>query len=138
MSAPPIRSTGPIEPEGWARPSGYANGIAARGRTVAIAGQIGWDPATCTFSSDDLVAQVRQALANVVAVLRAAGGEPRHLVRLTWYLADKAAYVRHRREIGVAYRELIGAHYPAMSLVVAGLLEDRAQVEIEATAVIPE
>jgi enamine deaminase RidA (YjgF/YER057c/UK114 family) len=134
--SPPL---GAIEPEGWARPSGYTNGIAARGRTVAIAGQIGWEPATGAFHSDDLVEQVRQALANVVAVLRAAGGEPRHLVRLTWYLTDKAAYLAARRAIGGVYRELIGAHYPAMSLVVvAGLLEDRAKVEIEATAVIPE
>lgn len=138
MSAPPP-PLGAIEPAGWARPSGYANGFAARGRTVAIAGQIGWDPASCEFQSDDLVDQVRQALANVVAVLRAAGGEPRDLVRLTWYLTDKAEYLTARRAIGVAYRELLGAHYPAMSLVVvAGLLEDRARVEIEATAVVPE
>ena len=136
MSKPPL---GAIEPEGWARPSGYANGIAARGRVVAIAGQIGWDPASCNFQSDDLVEQTRQALANVVAVLRAAGGEPRHLVRLTWYLTDKAAYIENRRAIGAVYRELIGPHYPAMSLVVvAALLEDRARVEIEATAVIPD
>jgi len=136
MSGPPLGAT---EPEGWARPSGYANGIAARGRIVAIAGQIGWDPASGQFHSDDLVEQVRQALANVVAVLRAAGGEPRHLVRLTWYLTDKTAYVAARRAIGAVYRELIGPHYPAMSLVVvAALLEDRARVEIEATAVIPD
>ena len=137
MSAPP--TLGAIEPAGWPRPSGYANGVAARGRLVAIAGQIGWDPASCKFQSDDLVEQVRRALANVVAVLRAAGGEPRHLVRLTWYLTDKAAYIENRRAIGAVYRELIGPHYPAMSLVVvAALLEDRARVEIEATAVIPE
>ena len=136
MSRPPL---GAIEPAGWARPSGYANGIAARGRLVAIAGQIGWDPASGQFHSDDLVAQVRQALANVVSVLRAAGGEPRHLVRLTWYLTDKAAYIAARGAIGAVYRELIGPHYPAMSLVVvAALLEDRARVEIEATAVIPD
>ena len=128
MSTPPL---GTIEPEGWARPSGYANGVVARGRVVAIAGQIGWEPASCQFRSDDLVEQVRQALANVVAVLRAAGGEPRHLVRLTWYLTDKAAYLESRRAIGALYRELIGPHYPAMSLVVvAALLEDRARVEI--------
>ena len=136
MSRPPL---GAIEPEGWARPSGYANGVSARGRLVAIAGQIGWDPASGQFHSDDLVEQVRQALANVVAVLRAAGGEPRHLVRLNWYLTDKAAYIADRRAIGAVYRELIGPHYPAMSLVVvAALLEDRARVEIEATAVIPD
>ncbi|MEO8503932.1 MAG: RidA family protein [Acidobacteriota bacterium] len=126
-----------IEPESWARPLGYANGVAASGRTLAIAGQIGWNPATSKFESDDLVAQVTQALRNIVAVVRAAGGEPRHLVRLTWYLLDKSAYSEARREIGRAYREVMGDHYPAMSLVVvAGLLEDRALVEIEGTAVL--
>lgn len=139
MSMPPPPPIGAIEPEGWARPSGYANGMAARGRLVAIAGQIGWDPASCQFHSDDFVEQVRQALANVVAVLRAAGGEPLHLVRLTWFITDKHAYVEARREIGRVYRETVGAHYPPMTLVVvAGLLEDRARVEIEATAVVPE
>lgn len=128
----------PIEPAGWARPSGYANGVLASGRVLAIAGQVGWNPTTSAFESDDLVHQVRQALSNIVAVVRAAGGEPGHLVRLTWYVVDKSEYLAARREIGWAYREVIGNHYPAMSLVVvAGLLEDGALVEIEATAILP-
>jgi enamine deaminase RidA (YjgF/YER057c/UK114 family) len=132
-----VAPLGAIEPEGWARPSGYANGIAARGRVVAIAGQVGWNPATCAFETDDFAAQVRQALANIQAVLRAAGGGAHDLVRLTWYVTDKAEYLAARREIGHAYRELFGAYYPAMTLVqVAALLEERARVEIEATAVI--
>ena len=127
-----------LQPPGWPRASGYAHGVAARGRTVAVSGQVGWDPRTGEFASDDLVAQVRQALENVVAVLRSGGAEPRHLVRLTWYVTDKAGYLAARREIGTAYREVVGDHYPAMTLVVvAALLEDRAQVEIEATATVP-
>jgi enamine deaminase RidA (YjgF/YER057c/UK114 family) len=126
-----------IQPEGWPRPSGYANGTAASGRLIFVAGQIGWNPETCRFESDDFVAQTAQALQNIVAVLRAAGAEPRHLVRLTWFVTDKAAYLAAQREIGVVYREVMGRHFPAMSVVaVAGLLEDRAKVEIEATAVI--
>ncbi len=128
-----------LQPPGWPRASGYAHGVAARGRTVAVSGQVGWDPRTEVIASDDLVAQVRQALANVAAVLAAGGAEPRHLVRLTWYVTDKAAYLAARREIGETYREILGRHYPAMTLVVvAGLLEERARVEIEATAVVPE
>lgn len=128
-----------LQPEGWAAPVGYSNGVAVQGRQVYVAGQVGWNPATCQFDTDDLVAQVRQALENVVAVLREAEAEPSHLVRLTWYILDKAAYNAARREIGRAYKEVIGRHYPPMSLVVvAALLEDRALVEIEATAVIPE
>jgi enamine deaminase RidA (YjgF/YER057c/UK114 family) len=124
-------------PEGWPRPVGYANGIATRGRLVFVAGQIGWDPAG-NFA-DGLVGQVRQALENVVAVLHAGGAEPKHLVRLTWYVIDREAYRSARAEIGRVYREVIGANYPAMALVqVAGLLEDRALVEIEATAVVPD
>lgn len=127
-----------LRPEGWPRPSGYADGIEATGRLVSISGQIGWDPVTCTFASDDFAEQTAQALRNVVAVLRAGGAGPEHLVRLTWYVTDRAAYVAARRAIGAAYRETIGAHYPAMSVViVAGLLEERALVEIEATAVVP-
>jgi len=126
-----------LQPKGWASPQGYANGIAAEGRLVFIAGQIGWD-AEARMAGKDLVAQVEQALKNIVAVLVEAGGGPEHLTRLTWYITDKAAYVARRRDIGVAYRRVIGRHFPAMSLlVVAGLLEDGAQVEIEATAVIP-
>lgn len=126
-----------LQPPGWAQPIGYANGLAAAGRLVFVAGQIGWNPETCQFETDDLAAQVRQALENIVAVLKEAGAEPRHLVRLTWYITDKAAYIAARKEIGRAYREVIGRHFPTMALlVVAALLEDRALVEIEATAVV--
>ena len=126
-----------LNPPGWATPIGYANGIAASGRLVFVAGQIGWNPETCQFETDDLAAQVRQTLENIVAVLKEAGAEPRHLVRLTWYITDKAAYIAARKEIGRAYREVIGRHFPTMALlVVAALLEDRALVEIEATAVV--
>ncbi len=110
----------------------------AEGRILAISGQIGWDPTTATFHTDDFAEQTAQALRNLVAVLRAAGAEPAHLVRLTWYVTDRAAYASARRAIGAAYREILGPHYPAMSVViVAGLLEERALVEIEATAVLP-
>lgn len=128
-----------LQPEGWAAPVGYSNGVAVHGRQVWVAGQVGWNPAICQFETDDLVSQVKQALENIVAVLKEAGAEPQHLVRLTWYILDKAAYVAARREIGRAYKEVIGRHYPPMSLViVAALLEDRALVEIEATAVVPD
>jgi enamine deaminase RidA (YjgF/YER057c/UK114 family) len=128
-----------LQPEGWAPPSGYANGIAARGRLVFVAGQVGWNPATCTFESDDFAAQTAQALKNVAAVLREAGAGPEHVVRMTWYLTDKAAYLAARREIGRAWREVMGRHYPAMAaVVVAALIEDRALIEIEATAVVPD
>jgi enamine deaminase RidA (YjgF/YER057c/UK114 family) len=127
-----------VQPEGWAAPKGYANGIAAQGRQIFVAGQIGWN-AQAQFESDDFVAQVEQALKNVVDILAAAGGEPRHLVRLNWYVTDKAEYTACQREIGEAYRRTIGRHFPAMTLlVVAGLLEPRAKVEIEGTAVIAE
>jgi enamine deaminase RidA (YjgF/YER057c/UK114 family) len=126
-------------PDGWRRPAGYANAIEARGRQIFVAGQIGWDPRSEQFASDDLVEQTRQALANVVAVLAAAGAEPRHLTRLNWYVTDREAYVAGRGAIGDAYREVVGRHFPAMTLVVvAALLEPRARVEIEATAVVPE
>ena len=127
-----------IQPEGWAPPKGYANGMAAQGRHVFVGGQIGWN-AECQFESDDLVAQVRQALRNCVDVVRAAGGEPEHIVRMTWYLVDKKAYVASLRDIGAAYREVMGRHFPAMTAVqVVSLVEDRAQVEIEVTAVLPQ
>jgi enamine deaminase RidA (YjgF/YER057c/UK114 family) len=126
-----------LQPEGWAAPRGYANGIAAVGRFVFVAGQIGWNAAQ-QFETDDFVGQTRQALANVVAVLAVAGARPEHVTRMTWYITDKKEYRASLREIGRAYREIIGPHYPAMTLVqVAALLEDRAKVEIEATAVIP-
>jgi enamine deaminase RidA (YjgF/YER057c/UK114 family) len=126
-----------LQPEGWASPQGYSNGVAAEGRLVSIAGQVGWD-SQARMVGKDIVTQSEQALKNIVAVLAEAGGAPRHLTRMTWYITDKAAYVARRKEIGEAYRRVIGKHFPAMSLlVVAGLLEDDAQVEIEATAVIP-
>jgi len=125
-----------LQPPGWARPRGYANGVAATGRQVFVAGQIGWD-AEQRFTSDDFAAQVRQALANVVAVLACAGAKPEHLVRMTWYVTSRDEYNAALAEIGAAYRELIGRNFPAMSVVVvAGLLEPRAKVEIEATAVV--
>ncbi len=126
-----------LQPGGWAKPRGYANGIAAEGTVVSIAGQIGWN-AACEFESDDFAAQARQALANIVAVLAEAGGRPEHLVRMTWYVVDKREYVAAYPAIGAAYREIIGRHFPAMTAVqVVALIEDRAKVEIEATAVVP-
>ena len=125
-----------LQPDGWARPRGYANGIAAEGRQVFVSGQIGWDAAQ-RLVSDDFAAQARQALANIVAVLATAGARPEHLVRLTWFVTSRDEYNAALTEIGAAYRELIGRNYPAMSVVVvAGLLEPRARVEIEATAVV--
>ena len=126
-----------LHPQGWAPARGYANGVAAEGRQVFIAGQIGWNE-KCELVSDDFIAQVEQALKNIVAVLNEAGGGPEHLVRLTWYLTDKREYLSRQRELGEAYRRVIGKNFPAMSaFVVMALIEDRAKVEIEATAVIP-
>jgi enamine deaminase RidA (YjgF/YER057c/UK114 family) len=126
-------------PEGWARPSGYANGIAATGRLVFTAGQIGWNPATSEIETDDFAAQTEIALRNIAAVLAAAGAGPEHIVRMTWYITDKPAYLVSLRDIGRAWREIFGKHYPAMAVVVvSALIEDRAKVEIEATAVVPE
>jgi enamine deaminase RidA (YjgF/YER057c/UK114 family) len=126
-----------LQPEGWAKPRGYANGIAASGRMVFVSGMIGWD-ADGVFHTDDFAGQVRQALANIVAVLAEGGAKPEHIVRMTWYVLDKKEYVAAYPEIGAAYRELIGRHFPTMSAVqVAGLVEDRARVEIEVTAVVP-
>jgi enamine deaminase RidA (YjgF/YER057c/UK114 family) len=125
-----------LQPPGWARPRGYANGVAAEGRLVFVAGQIGWD-AGQRFASDDFAAQVRQALANVVAVLACAGAKPEHVARMTWYVTSRDEYNASLAEIGAAWRELMGRNFPAMSVVVvAGLLEPRAKVEIEATAVV--
>jgi enamine deaminase RidA (YjgF/YER057c/UK114 family) len=127
-----------LQPPGWAPPKGYANGISAEGRFVFVAGQIGWN-ANAQFESDAFAAQTEQALRNIVAVLAEAGAEPCHLVRMTWYVVGKADYVAQQREIGEAYRRVIGRHFPTMTLVVvAGLLEDRAKIEIEATAVLPK
>jgi enamine deaminase RidA (YjgF/YER057c/UK114 family) len=127
-----------LQPPGWARPQGYANGIAAEGRLVFVAGQIGWDGAQ-TIVSDDLVEQFRQILENTLAVLREAGAGPEHVVRMTWYLTDKREYLARAREIGEVYRALMGRHYPAMAVVeVKALIEDRAKLEIETTAVVPK
>jgi enamine deaminase RidA (YjgF/YER057c/UK114 family) len=126
-----------LQPEGWTKPRGYANGIAASGRMVFVSGMVGWD-ADGVFHTDDFAGQVRQALANIVAVLAEGGARPEHIVRMTWYVLDKKEYVAAWPEIGAAYRELIGRHFPTMSAVqVAGLVEDRARVEIEVTAVVP-
>ena len=128
----------PIVPPGWAQPVGYAHGMRGLGRVIATAGQVGWNPATNEFESDDFVEQTAQALRNVVAIVRAAGGEPRHIVRLTWYILDRDEYQRSRKALGPRYRDVLGTHFPAMTVVVvSGLLEARARVEIEATAVIP-
>ena len=125
-------------PEGWPRPKGYANGVAATGRQVYVAGQVGWNPQG-VWETDDLAAQTRQALANIVAVLQAAKAEPKHIVRMTWYLTSKAEYLAAGREIGKAFREIIGFYDIAMTAVeVTALIEDRAKVEIEVTAVVPD
>jgi len=125
-------------PEGWPRPRGYANGVTARGRQVYIAGMIGWD-AQGVFHSDDFAQQARQALQHIVDVLREAGGQPQHIVRMTWYVTDKREYLAAGRDIGQAFRDIIGSYNAAMTAVqVSALIEDRAKVEIEATAVIPD
>ena len=127
-----------ILPDGWAKAVGYANGVVARGTVVTTAGMVGWNPTTNEFESDDFVGQFAQALRNIVAVLEKAGAKPEHLVRLTWYILDKDEYLRSRKAIGVRYREILGGHFPAMTVVVvSGLLESRARLEIEATAVVP-
>ena len=127
-----------LQPEGWARPIGYANGVAAQGRLVFVGGQIGWN-GQCQFETDDFVGQVRQTLENVVAVVRAAGGEPHHITTMTWYFTDKQEYLGNLKGIGQAYREVIGKHFPAMAAMqVVALVEDRAKIEIQAHAVIPE
>lgn len=124
-------------PEGWPRPKGYSNGIEASGRMVFVAGQIGWTP-DGVFVESDFAGQLRRTLENTLAVLAEAGAGPEHIVRMTWYVVDKAEYLAALREIGAAWREMIGAHYPAMAVVeVKGLIEDAARVEIETTAVIP-
>lgn len=125
-------------PKGWPRPPGYANGMAASGRMVFVAGQIGWNPLTSAFETDDFVGQVRQCLENTLAVLKAGGAGPEHIVRMTWYVTNKKEYIAALPDVGRVYREVLGKAFPAMALVqVAGLVEDRAKVEIETTAVIP-
>jgi enamine deaminase RidA (YjgF/YER057c/UK114 family) len=127
-----------LQPEGWAKPVGYSNGMAARGRLIFTGGQIGWN-ARCEFESDDLVDQISQALANILAILKEAGAGPQHIVSMTWYLTDLNAYRAARERLGAAYRQTMGRHFPPMALVeVSGLVEARAKVEIQATAVLPE
>jgi enamine deaminase RidA (YjgF/YER057c/UK114 family) len=127
-----------LQPEGWLPAKGYANGVAARGTHIYVGGQIGWN-AQQQFESDDFIAQVKQALLNIRAVLAAGQAEPAHMVRMTWYILDRNEYNARLKELGAVYREVMGRHFPAMSCVmVAGLVEARALVEIEVTAVIPE
>jgi enamine deaminase RidA (YjgF/YER057c/UK114 family) len=127
-----------LQPPGWSRPKGFSNGIAARGRLVFIAGQVGWT-GQGQWKESSFAGQFRQAMENVLEVLGLAGGRPQHVVRLTWYVLDKKEYLASLTEVGAAYRELMGRHYPTMAVVqVSGLMEDQARLEIEATAVIPE
>ena len=126
-----------LQPAGWKKPIGYASGIVASGRLVFVAGQIGWN-AECRFETDDFVEQTRQALANVVAVVAEAGGSPEHIVSMTWYLTRKGDYLENLKAVGQAWREILGRHYPTIAAVeVAGLMEDRAKIEIQAIAVVP-
>lgn len=126
-----------LQPAGWAKPKGYANGVAAQGRLVFVGGQIGWNGQN-QFETDDLVGQVRQTLQNVVDVLAEAGAKPEHVTSMTWYLTDKKDYLGNLAGIGKAYREIMGRHFPAMAVVeVTALVEDRAKVEIQAMAVVP-
>ena len=126
-----------LQPPGWKKPTGYANGIAARGETIFVGGQVGWN-AECEFETDDLVKQTAQTLKNIVAVLAEAGARPEHITSMTWYFIDKKDYLANLKGIGQAYRDIIGRHYPAMAAVqVVALIEDRAKVEIQAYAVLP-
>jgi enamine deaminase RidA (YjgF/YER057c/UK114 family) len=127
-----------IRPEGWPTPKGYSNAIGGRGRLVFVAGQIGWTPDGC-WETDDFVGQLRQTLLNTIAILAAADAGPEHIVRMTWYVVDKQEYLARLREIGACWREIVGPHFPALALVqVAGLVEDRARLEIETTALVPD
>ncbi|MGY3621480.1 RidA family protein [Bradyrhizobium sp. USDA 10063] len=127
-----------LQPEGWAQPVGYANGVSARGKMIFIAGQIGWN-AQCVFETDDLVAQIGQTLRNVVGVAASGGAKPEHIVSMTWFLLDRREYSSRLKEIGAVYRDIMGRRFPAMTAVqVSGLIEDRAKVEIQAIAVVPD
>lgn len=127
-----------LQPPGWVKPRGFANGVAARGKLVFIAGQVGWD-GECRFRAKDFVGQVRQALKNVVAILKEAGGRPEHIVRMTWYVTDKQEYLAALKDIGPVFRDIIGCYNAAMTAIeVSALIEDEAKVEIEATAVVPD
>lgn len=126
-----------LDPRNWKRPRGYANGIVAEGRMIFLAGQVGWN-AEQKFESSDLVAQVRQALTNIVVLVREAGGTAEHVTRLTWFITDKKEYLSRLSDLGAAYRSVMGSHFPVMTLVqVVALVEDDAKIEIEATAVVP-
>jgi enamine deaminase RidA (YjgF/YER057c/UK114 family) len=127
-----------LQPPDWAEPKGYANGVMARGALIFVSGQIGWNAAQ-QFESDDFIVQTRQALINIAAVLKVAGAGPEHMVRMTWYVVDRIEYLARLRELGTAYREIMGKNFPAMTCVeVSGLVEDRARIEIEVTAVLPD
>ncbi len=127
-----------LQPEGWAKPKGYANGIAARGRLVFVAGQIGWN-AQCVFETSDFNGQVRQALKNIAAVLAEAGARPEHVASMTWYILDKSEYLGNLKALGQIWREVMGPHYPAMAVVqVVALVDEGAKVEIQAQAVVPD
>lgn len=127
-----------LQPEGWVPAKGYSNGIAAKGTQVYVAGMIGWN-GQAVFETDDFIGQCRQALQNIVDTLKCANAKPEHMVRMTWYVVDKKEYLERGRELGKVYQEVLGRNYPVMTLVqVAALLEDRAKVEIEVTAVIPD
>lgn len=127
-----------LQPPGWAEPKGYANGVLARGALIFVGGQIGWNESQ-EFESDDFIAQTRQALMNIVAILKAGGSGPEHMVRMTWYVTDRIEYSTRLKELGGVYREVMGKHFPAMTCVeVSGLVEDRAKIEIEVTASLPD
>lgn len=127
-----------LQPAGWADPKGYANGVMARGAMIFVGGQIGWN-AQQQFESDDFIAQTRQALQNILAVLQAGGAGPEHMVRMTWYVVDRVEYIARLKELGAAYREVMGKNFPAMTCVeVSALVEERARIEIEVTAVVPD
>ena len=127
-----------LQPPGWEAPRGYANGVMARGALIFVGGQIGWN-AQQQFESDDFIVQTRQALLNIRAVLEAGGAGPQHMARMTWYVVDRLEYISRLQELGVVYREVMGKNFPAMTCVeVAGLVEDRARIEIEVTAVLPD
>jgi len=127
-----------LQPASWARPKGFANGVAAKGQMIFVSGTVGWD-AEGKFVSNEFVGQARQALKNIVEILAEAKAKPEHITRMTWYVVDKNEYLAASKELGAVYREIIGGHYPAMTAVeVAGLIEDQAKVEIEVTAVVPD
>ena len=127
-----------LQPPDWAEPKGYANGVMARGKLIFVGGQIGWNAAQ-QFESDDFIEQTRQALVNIAAVLKAGGAGPEHMVRMTWYVTDRLEYSARLKELGAVYREVMGKNFPAMTCVeVSGLVEERARVEIEVTAVLPD